>query len=144
GGAGLSPIEELIFQLELAQAGAPSIDTRMVGLGHAGPTLIAAGTPEQQARYLPAILKGEEIWSQGFSEPNAGSDLAALRASGRVEGDEIVVNGQKIWSSWAQVSHVQELLVRTDPDAPRHRGITWLICDMRTPGITIRPVETMT
>lgn len=144
GGAGLTPVEELIFQLELAQLNAPTIDTRMVGLGHAGPTLIAAGTDEQQARYLPAILRGEEIWSQGFSEPNAGSDLASLRTSARVEGEYLVVNGQKTWSSWAQVSDMQELLVRTDSDGPKHKGITWVIADMSLPGITVRPIKTMT
>lgn len=144
GGAGLTPIEELIFQVELAEAGAPSIDTRMVGLGHAGPTLIAVGSDAQRARYLPAILRGDEIWSQGFSEPGAGSDLAALRTSARVEGDELIVNGQKTWSSWAQVSDFQELLVRTDSSGPKHHGITWVICDMRSPGIVVRPIETMT
>lgn len=143
GGAGLSPVEELIFHLELARAGAPAIDTRMVGLGHAGPTLIVSGDDAQRARYLPPILRGEAIWSQGFSEPGAGSDLAALRTSARVEGANLIVNGQKIWSSWAQVSDMQELLVRTDADA-RHKGITWVICDMKTPGITVRPIETMT
>jgi alkylation response protein AidB-like acyl-CoA dehydrogenase len=143
GGAGLTPIEEMIFQVELAKAGAPSVDSRMVGLGHAGPTLMALGSQEQRA-HLSAILRGEEIWSQGFSEPGAGSDLAALRTSARTRGDSLIVNGQKVWSSWAQIADFQELLVRTDTGAAKHHGITWVICDMRTPGITVRPIKTMT
>jgi alkylation response protein AidB-like acyl-CoA dehydrogenase len=143
GGAGMTPMEELIFQVELAKAGAPSVDSRMVGLGHAGPTLMAVGSKEQQI-HLSAILRGDEIWSQGFSEPGAGSDLAALRTSGRVQGDTLIVNGQKVWSSWAQIADFQELLVRTEPGSVKHQGISWVICDMQTPGITVRPIRTMT
>lgn len=143
GGAGRSPVQELIFFEELAGADGPDHGSLLTALGHAGPTLIALGTPEQQQRYLPAILRGEAVWCQGFSEPGAGSDLASLRTSGRVEDDVIIVNGQKIWSSYAQVADYQELLIRTDPGSVRHQGLTWLVCDMKTPGIEIRPIRTM-
>lgn len=144
GGLGLSSLQQIIWYEELAHAKAPHhINTTYVALMHAGPTLIARGTDAQKAHYLPRILSGEHLWCQGFSEPNAGSDLAALTTRGVVDGDEIVVNGAKMWTTDAQHADFQELLVRTDPEAQRHKGLTWLICDMRSPGITVKPIRTM-
>jgi alkylation response protein AidB-like acyl-CoA dehydrogenase len=142
-GLGLPLLQQLIWLEECARIGQPEIDSRFVGLNHAGPTLIANGTEEQKAFHLPKILSGELLWCQGFSEPGSGSDLASLRTTGVVDGDDLVVNGQKIWTSFADLATYQELLVRTDPDAPKHRGLTWVICDMRFPGIDIRPIKTL-
>jgi alkylation response protein AidB-like acyl-CoA dehydrogenase len=142
GGAGLSPIEELIYQFECALAGAPEPGVLFVGMGHAGPTLIHLGTPEQQREFLPRILRGDDIWCQGFSEPGAGSDLAAIRTKAVIDGSDLVVTGQKIWTSYAQVADRQELLVRTDPEAPKHHGLSWVVADMDTPGIDVRPIRT--
>jgi len=144
GGRGASLMEQLIWYEEYARADAPEIQTTFVGLNHAGPTLIACGTEAQKAEHLPRILRGEVIWCQGFSEPNAGSDLASLQTRAVVEGEELVVTGQKIWTSFANIAEFQELLVRTDPQAPRHKGITWVICPMDAPGIEIRPITTLT
>ena len=143
GGRGLSTIEQLIWYEEYARAEAPWIGACFVGINHGGPTLIARATDEQKAFHLPRILTGESVWCQGFSEPEAGSDLAGLRCRAERDGDQLVVTGQKIWTSFADVADYQELLVRTDPDAGRHKGITWVICDMRLPGITVRPISTM-
>jgi alkylation response protein AidB-like acyl-CoA dehydrogenase len=143
GGRGSSTIEQLIWFEEYARADAPWIGCCFVGINHGGPTLIARATPEQQAFHLPRILRGDAVWCQGFSEPDAGSDLAALRCLAEIDGDELVVTGQKIWTSFAHVADYQELLVRTDPDAPRHQGITWVICDMHSPGIEVRQIPTM-
>src|SRR5207248_2236182 len=144
GGRGATLMEQLVWCEEYARAGAPDISTLFVGLNHAGPTLVACGTEEQKAAHLPPLLRGEVIWCQGFSEPNAGSDLASLQTRAVVEGDVLVVSGQKVWTSFAHVAQFQELLVRTDPEAPRHRGITWVICPMDAPGIEIRPITTLT
>jgi alkylation response protein AidB-like acyl-CoA dehydrogenase len=143
GGRGLSTVEQVIWYEEYARAQAPTGRTNFCGINHAGPTLINRGTEEQKRRHLAKILRGDEVWCQGFSEPGAGSDLAALRTKGHVEGDKIIVNGQKVWTSFAWAAQYQELLIRTDPQAPRHKGITWVICDMSHPGITVRPIKTM-
>ncbi len=143
GGRGLSLTQQLIWHEEYARTGLPPIDARFVGLSHAGPTLIARANDAQRASYLPPILRGEVVWCQGFSEPEAGSDLASLRTRGEIDGDELVVTGQKIWTSFAAVADWQELLIRTNPDVPKHKGLTWVVCDMRTPGIDVRPIRTM-
>src|ERR1035437_8836799 len=143
GGQGLPASQQLVYLEEYAASGAPYVGINFVGSAHAGPTLIAEGSPEQRAFHLPRILRGETVWCQGFSEPEAGSDLASLRTRAVREDDEYVVSGQKIWSTRAHVADYCELLVRTDPDAPKHKGITWLILDMRTPGVEVRPMRTI-
>ncbi|HEX9683816.1 MAG TPA: acyl-CoA dehydrogenase family protein [Acidimicrobiales bacterium] len=143
GGRGATATEQLIFLEESERRRAPYVGSNFVGLLHAGPTLIAEASPRQQAAHLPPILRGEHVWCQGFSEPAAGSDLASLRTRAVRDGDEYVVSGQKIWTSFAQIADFCELLVRTDPDAPKHRGITWLIMSMDTPGIEVRPLRTV-
>ncbi len=146
GGRGLSLTRQLIWYEEYAASEAPpggAENVCFVGLAHAGPTLIACGDDAHKAFHLPKILNGDSVWCQGFSEPGAGSDLASLRARAVVEGDELVVNGQKVWTSYADVADYQELLVRTDPRAPRHKGITWAICAMDSPGISVRPIRNM-
>ncbi len=143
GGRGASLMEQLIWYEEFARAGAHEPSTLFVGLNHGGPTLIACGNEEQKSYHLPRILRGEVVWCQGFSEPGAGSDLASLSTRAVIDGDHLVVTGQKIWTSFAQIAEFQELLVRTDPDAPKHKGITWVICPMDSPGIEIRPIRTM-
>ncbi len=143
GGADASPTEQLIFFEETTKAKAPYVGVNFVGTLHAGPTLVEEGTAAQKARYLPRILAGEEVWCQGFSEPGAGSDLANLRTRATRDGDDYVLNGQKIWCSFGHIADVGEFLVRTDPDAPKHRGISWLILPMDLPGIEIRPIRTV-
>jgi alkylation response protein AidB-like acyl-CoA dehydrogenase len=143
GGRGASPSEQLIFLEETERAQAPYVGVNFVGLLHAGPTLIAEATPEQQTAHLRPILRGDEVWCQGFSEPNAGSDLASLRTRAVRDGDSYVVSGQKIWTSHAEVADYCELLVRTDPDGPKHSGITWLILPMNVPGLDVRPLRTI-
>lgn len=141
GGRGLSLFEQVIWLEEYAQADAPIIGANFVGVNHGGPTLIANASEEQKAYHLPRILKSEAIWCQGFSEPGAGSDLAAIRTTGRVEGDHLIVNGSKIWTSFAHVADWQELVLRTEPGSQRHAGLSWVICDMHAPGITVRPIR---
>ena len=144
GGRGATLMEQLIWYEEYARVGAPDVTTGFVGLKHAGPTLIACGSEEQKAYHLPRILAGDVVWCQGFSEPNAGSDLASLQTRAEIVGDHLVVNGQKIWTSFGHVAEFQELLVRTDPNAARpHAGITWVICPMDAPGLDIRPIKTL-
>ena len=143
GGRGLPASQQLVYLEEYAASGAPYVGINFVGAAHAGPTLIAEGTEAQRSFHLPRILRGETVWCQGFSEPEAGSDLASLRTRAVRDGDHYVVSGQKIWSTRAHVADYCELLVRTDPDAPKHRGITWLIMDMRSPGVDVRPMRTI-
>ncbi|MFJ9106595.1 acyl-CoA dehydrogenase family protein [Streptomyces sp. NPDC102283] len=143
GGRGATPTQHLIYLEETERAGAPYVGANFVGLLHAGPTIAAEGTAEQRARWLPPVLRGDEVWCQGFSEPDAGSDLAALRTRAVRDGDAYVVSGAKIWTSHAEVADWCELLVRTDPDAPKHRGISWLAMPMDAPGITVRPLRTL-
>ena len=143
GGRGATPTEHLIFLEESERAGAPYVGVNFVGLLHAGPTLIAEAGDEVRTRHLPRILRGDEVWCQGFSEPMAGSDLASMRTRAVRDGDDYVVSGTKLWTSFATVADYCELLVRTDPDAPKHRGISWLILPMDTPGIELRPLKTV-
>jgi alkylation response protein AidB-like acyl-CoA dehydrogenase len=144
GGAGADPVTLAIYQDEVLRLGLPMYGANQVAIDRIGPTIILMGTEAQRRRYLPAMLTGEEIWCQGYSEPNAGSDLAALKTSAVLDGDHFVVNGQKVWTSVAHRSHFQCLLVRTDTNAPKHRGISYLLVDMRSPGITIRPLVQIT
>lgn len=143
GGRGATPTQHLIFLEETERAGAPYVGANFVGLLHAGPTIAAEGTAEQRARWLPPVLRGEEVWCQGFSEPDAGSDLASLRTRAVRDGDEYVITGSKIWTSHAEVADWCELLVRTDARAPKHRGISWLAMPMDAPGVTVRPLRTL-
>lgn len=143
GGGGKPYTFQAIFLEESARAEAPP-HVGVIGLGMAGPTIIAHGTEEQKARYLAQILSAESIWCQGFSEPAAGSDLAAVRTSARLEGDHFVVDGQKVWSSFAHIADRCILLTRSDPGSQRHAGLTFLIVDMTSPGIAVRPLRQLT
>lgn len=142
-GHGAGPELQLLIDVELDAAGVARPDNP-IGIGWAGPTLVAGGTPEQQQRWLPRLLSGEDFWSQLFSEPEAGSDLASLRTRAERDGDVYVVNGQKIWSTWADRATFGILLARTDPTAPKHRGISYFVLDLSLPGIEIRPITEMT
>jgi alkylation response protein AidB-like acyl-CoA dehydrogenase len=143
GGRGLSFMEEMILHEELALHRAPPV-LNILAIGMAGPTIIAYGTEEQKKRYPAKMLSCEEIWCQGYSEPNAGSDLAALGTRAVQDGAHYVVNGQKVWTSLAHVSDWMMLLARTDPDAPKHKGITYFLLDMHSPGITVKPLRQLT
>jgi alkylation response protein AidB-like acyl-CoA dehydrogenase len=143
GGLGDSSWHQTIFNQEAARFDV-STGAFSVGIGMCGPTLIAHGTEDQKQRFLPAMLRGEEVWCQLFSEPDAGSDLAGLKTRAILDGDEFVVNGQKVWNSGAQHSQWGILLVRTDPEAPKHKGITYLLVDMQTSGVDVRPLRQIT
>jgi len=143
GGRGLDALGQLIFLQEYARAGAPDEGFRFNGLNLGGPTIIAFGDEHHKREHLPPILEGRTLWCQGFSEPGAGSDLAALRTRGEIDGDELVISGQKIWTSFARFADYQQVLVRTDPNSQRHAGVSWVILKMDSPGITIRPIPDM-
>jgi alkylation response protein AidB-like acyl-CoA dehydrogenase len=143
GGKGAPYSHQAIALEEFARAEAPP-HMGVIGLGMAGPTIMAHGTEEQKRRYLPKILSAEEIWCQGFSEPGAGSDLAAVRTLAEPRGDHFVVNGQKVWSSFAHIADYCILVARGDPDSQRHAGLTYLIADMHAEGVDVRPLRQIT
>ena len=143
GGAGLSPAFQAIAYEELARAEAPD-HVGLIGIGMAGPTIIAAGTDQQKAAYLASILSGEEVWCQGFSEPGSGSDLASLQTRAVPDGDGYRITGQKVWSSFAHFADRCILLARTNPDAPKHKGITFFLLDMHADGVETRPLRQIT
>ena len=143
GGRGASPIQAAIFAEEMSQFDV-STGAFAVSIGMVGPTLIAHGTPEQQEHHLQPILRGDEVWCQLFSEPGAGSDLASLGTRAVRDGDDWIVNGQKVWTSFGQFADYAILLARTDIDSPKHAGITYFILDMKTPGIEVRPITQIT
>ncbi len=142
-GLDADPVHQLVIDDELRRAGVPR-PSNQIGIGWAGPTILHAGTEAQKERYLVPLLAAEEIWCQLFSEPEAGSDLASLRTRAVRDGDEYVINGSKIWTSAAHVAKFGILIARTDPDAPKHKGISYFICPMKTTGIEIRPIVEMT
>jgi alkylation response protein AidB-like acyl-CoA dehydrogenase len=141
GGAGLSTMEQFILNEEFAEAGAPQVGG--MGVSMAGPTIIAHGSDEQKGEHLPRILKGEVQWCQGFSEPGSGSDLASLQTRAVRDGDDYVINGAKIWTSGAATANWMFMLARTDPEAPKHRGISYFLMDFTSPGITVQPLVNM-
>src|SRR5437773_2439967 len=143
GGRGGSFMDQLIFNDEMIQAHAPE-PINVIGLGMGGPVVIAHGTDEQKKRYLQPLLSAEELWCQGFSEPNAGSDLAGLQTRAELRGDTFVVNGQKVWTSYAHAADWCLLLCRTDPDVPKHEGLSYLLVDMHSAGIDPRPLRQIT
>jgi alkylation response protein AidB-like acyl-CoA dehydrogenase len=141
GGAGLSVMQQFIFNEEIARARAPRPNFLAIGL--AGPTIIVHGTEEQKREHLSGILSGETFWCQGFSEPGSGSDLASLQTRAVQDGDDFIINGQKIWTSGAHRSQRMMLLARTDTDVPKHKGISYFLLDMKTPGVTVRPLTNL-
>lgn len=144
GGAGFSQTEQFIFNYEYGRSGAPRLKTRIVSIGMLAPLLMQFGTKEQQEKFIPDMVSGKTIWCQGFSEPDAGSDLASLNTEAVLEGDHFIVNGQKTWTSMADYSDWIFMLVRTDTTVKKHAGISFLLADLKTPGITIRPIEELT
>src|ERR1700720_1059713 len=143
GGRGATVMQRMIYREELQRLG---LGEPFIGMGISllGPTLMHWGTEDQKKKHIPAILKGEEIWCQGYSEPGSGSDLASVATRAIDDGDDFVVNGQKVWTSMAQHADMIFALVRTDPDAPKHKGISYLLIDMHSPGVTVRPLVQMT
>ncbi|TAK61125.1 MAG: hypothetical protein EPO22_08710 [Dehalococcoidia bacterium] len=141
GGAGMSVMQQFIFNEEIARAGAPRPNFLAIGL--AGPTIIVHGTEDQKREHLSGILSGETFWCQGFSEPGAGSDLAALQTRAVQDGDDFIINGQKIWTSGAHRAQRMMLLARTDTEVPKHKGISYFLLDMKAPGLTVRPLTNM-
>ena len=140
GGRGASPIESLVWRQEEAAFDAPHTTVFSIGIGMCGPTILAHGTPEQKAQWIPDLVSGDKIWCQLFSEPSAGSDLAGLRMSAVRDGDEWILNGQKIWTSGAQWCDWGVIVTRSDPNAAKHAGLTYFVVDMKAPGIEIRPI----
>src|SRR6266699_3349237 len=143
GGRGLTFMEEMILQEQIALTKAPPV-LNILAIGMAGPTIMAYGNEEQKRRYPPKMLSCEEIWCQGYSEPNSGSDLASLQTQAEKAGDQYVVNGQKVWTSIAHEADWMMLLARTDPKAEKHKGITYFLLDMKSPGVTVKPLKQMT
>jgi alkylation response protein AidB-like acyl-CoA dehydrogenase len=143
GGRGAGVMEQVVYAEEMHRARAPGT-LNPIGLSNIAPAIIEHGTDDQKRRLLPRMLRGDDIWCQGFSEPNAGSDLASLRTSAVRDGDHWLVNGQKTWNTFGNIADWCELLVRTDPDVPKHKGITCLLVDMTAPGIDVRPLVTLT
>ncbi|HZP45069.1 MAG TPA: acyl-CoA dehydrogenase family protein [Candidatus Binataceae bacterium] len=143
GGREATLEQSIVYGEELARVHAPSL-VNGLGIAMVGPTLIHWGTEEQKKRFIPKILSAEEIWCQGFSEPGAGSDLASLQTRAVEDGDDFVINGQKVWTSGAHHADMCFLLARTDPEAPKHKGISYILVDMHSPGITVRPLIQMT
>jgi alkylation response protein AidB-like acyl-CoA dehydrogenase len=143
GGQGKTIIESAIFNEEMARVRAPA-PLNELGLSMGAPTILEHGTEDQKRRFVRKILTCEEIWCQGFSEPNSGSDLAALNTRAVAQGDEFIVNGQKVWTSLGHIADWCMLLVRTDAQAPKHRGISYLLVDMHTPGVTVQPLKQLT
>jgi alkylation response protein AidB-like acyl-CoA dehydrogenase len=143
GGRGAGIMEQVVFAEEMHRSGAPGT-LNPLGLSNIAPAIIEFGTDEQKERFLPRMLRGDDIWCQGFSEPNSGSDLASLQCRAELDGDHFVINGQKTWNTLGHLANWCELLVRTDPEAPKHRGISCLLVDMTRPGVEVRPLVTIT
>ena len=143
GGRGATLMEQVIFNEEMARAAAPPL-ANVLGLSLIGPTIIAFGTDAQKKRFLPNILSADEIWCQGFSEPNAGSDLANVRTDARLDGDHYILNGQKVWNSYGWAADWCALLTRSDPNSTKHQGLTYVLVDMKSPGVEVRPLRQLT